>query len=111
MRIIPWRRCNRLRAPVELPSARAGQKVLSLQTLTGWDEKLTHGRCADAQGFSVHAALRCGADQHKQIARARSSSCSCHEPVADNGEAVVKGKGYADASALHFGKAGRIDGG
>jgi squalene cyclase len=48
---------------------RAGQKVLSLRTLTGRDEKITHGLCADAHGFSLHAAVRCGADQRKQLQR------------------------------------------
>ncbi len=46
---------------------RAGQKVLSLRTVAGRDEKITHGLCADAHGFSLHAAVRCGADQRKQL--------------------------------------------
>jgi Putative transposase len=31
------------------------------------DDKTTHGLCADAHGFSLHAGVRCGADQRKQL--------------------------------------------
>jgi hypothetical protein len=41
---------------------RAGQKVLSLRTVADRDEKITHGLCADAHGFSLRAAVRGGAD-------------------------------------------------
>jgi len=41
---------------------RAGQKVLSLRTVAGQDEKPRKVLCADAHGFSPHAAVRCGAD-------------------------------------------------
>ena len=34
---------------------RAGQKVLSLRTVAGRDEKTAAARCADAHGFSLHA--------------------------------------------------------
>ena len=40
---------------------RAGQKVLSLRTVAGRDEKNTAALCADAHGFSLHAGVRCGA--------------------------------------------------
>jgi len=43
--------------------------VLSLRSLTGRDEKTTHGLCADAHGFGPHAASRCGVDQRKQLER------------------------------------------
>jgi hypothetical protein len=48
---------------------RAGQKVLSLRTLAGRDEKPSKVLCADAHGFSLHAAVRCGADQRKELER------------------------------------------
>jgi hypothetical protein len=48
---------------------RAGQKVLSLRTVAGQDEKPRKVLCADAHGFSLHAAVRCGADQRKQLER------------------------------------------
>ena len=40
---------------------RAGQKVLSLRTVAGRDEKTTAALCADVHGFSLHAGVRCGA--------------------------------------------------
>ena len=46
---------------------RAGQKVLSLRTVAGQDEKPRKALCADVHGFSLHAAVRCGADQRKQL--------------------------------------------
>lgn len=48
---------------------RAGQKVLSLRTVAGQDEKPRKVLCADAHGFSLHAAVRCGTDQRKQLER------------------------------------------
>ena len=48
---------------------RAGQKVLSLQTGLGRDEKATAALCADAHGFSLHAGVRCGAHQRKELER------------------------------------------
>ena len=48
---------------------RAAQKVLSLRTVAGRTDKATAGRCADAHGFSLHAGVRCGAHQRKQLER------------------------------------------
>ena len=48
---------------------RAGQKVLSLRTVPGRDDKATSALCAEAHGFSLHAGVRCGADQRKQLER------------------------------------------
>jgi hypothetical protein len=49
--------------------ARAGQKILSLRTVRGREEKTTHTLCADAHGFSLHAAVRCGAHQRQELER------------------------------------------
>ena len=46
---------------------RAGQKVLTLRTVPGGDEKTTAALCADAHGFSLHAGVRCGAHQRKEL--------------------------------------------
>ena len=46
---------------------RAGQKVLSLRSLPSTGERLTPDLCANAHGFSLHAGLRCGAEQRKQL--------------------------------------------
>ncbi len=48
---------------------RAGQKVLSLRTVAGQDEKPRKVLSADAHGFSLHAAVRCAADGRKQLER------------------------------------------
>ncbi len=45
---------------------RAGQKVLSLRTVAGQDEKPRKVLCADAHGFSLHAAVRLASHQHKE---------------------------------------------
>ena len=53
--------------------SRAGQKVLSLRSLASTDTPSVSGLCANAHGFSLvaglgpHAAVRCGADQRKQL--------------------------------------------
>jgi hypothetical protein len=46
---------------------RAGQKLLSVRTVADRDDKIMHCLCADAHGFSLHAAVRCGADQRKEL--------------------------------------------
>ena len=47
----------------------AGQKVPSLRTVAARDEKNTRALCADAHGFSLHAGVRCGAHQRKELER------------------------------------------
>lgn len=47
----------------------AGQKVLSLRTVAGRDEKNTAALCAEAHGFSLHAGVRCGEHQRKELER------------------------------------------
>ena len=37
--------------------------------MAGRDEKNTTALCADAYGFSLHAAVRCGAHQRKELER------------------------------------------
>jgi hypothetical protein len=46
---------------------RAGQKVLSLQTISRRGEPSTPALCANAHGFSLHAAVRCDADQRMAL--------------------------------------------
>ena len=41
---------------------RAGQKVLTLQGAMPRETELKQNLCADSNGFSLHAAVRCGAD-------------------------------------------------
>jgi hypothetical protein len=46
---------------------RAGQKVLSLQSMPSTDKPSAPGLCAKLHGFSLHAAVRWGADQRQQL--------------------------------------------
>ncbi len=48
---------------------RTGQKVLSLRTVAGRDAKISAGLCADEHGFSLHAGLRCGTHQRRELER------------------------------------------
>jgi len=46
---------------------RAGQKVLSLQTVPTREPPLTPVRCVDEQGFSLHAEVCCAAHQRHKL--------------------------------------------
>lgn len=46
---------------------RAGHKVLSLQSIAGSSKSAPPAWCANAHGFSLHAGLRCGADQRSEL--------------------------------------------
>jgi Putative transposase len=48
---------------------RAGQKVLSVQTVPSRQANSTPPGGVNAPGFSLHAAVRCGADQRKELER------------------------------------------
>ena len=62
-------------APLQVASAtyriamgpRAGQKVLSLQSIATGIEPASPALCAKAHGFSLHAGLRCEADQRTEL--------------------------------------------
>jgi hypothetical protein len=54
-------------AALQAVGPRAGQKVLSLRTVAGQDEKPGKALCADAHGFSLHAAVRCTADDRQAL--------------------------------------------
>ncbi len=46
---------------------RAGQKLLTLQGAMPRDADFKQSLCADIQGFSLHAAVRCGADDRQAL--------------------------------------------
>jgi len=46
---------------------RAGQKVLSLQTTPSQAEQPAQERCVNAQGFSLHAEVRCAINQRRKL--------------------------------------------
>jgi len=50
---------------------RAGQKVLSLQSVPSPDKPTTPNLCAKLHGFTLHAAMRWGADQRKELEHPR----------------------------------------
>ena len=46
---------------------RAGHKVLALQGAMPRETDFKQTLCADMQGFSLHAAVRCGADDRQAL--------------------------------------------
>ncbi len=50
---------------------RAGQKVLTVQGVMPRDADFKQTLCADSHGFSLHAAVRCGADGKDDFRRRR----------------------------------------
>ena len=46
---------------------RAGQNVLTVQGAMPREAEFTQNLCADIDGFSQHAAVRCGADDRKAL--------------------------------------------
>ena len=46
---------------------RAGQKVLTVQGAMPRDADFKQHLCADIDGFSLHAAVRCGADDRQAL--------------------------------------------
>ena len=46
---------------------RAGQKVLSLQTVPSQAAPPTEQRCVNEQGFSLHAKVHCAAHQRQKL--------------------------------------------
>ena len=55
---------------------RAGQKVLSLQAVSGRGEPCPPALCANAHGFSLHAALRCNAHERNELELSRTAQIS-----------------------------------
>ena len=46
---------------------RAGQTVLSLQSIPNFDAQPAQKRCVSEQGFSLHAEVRCAMNQRKKL--------------------------------------------
>ena len=62
------KRARRLSAPFNLV-VEHGTEPASVFTVSGRDKQATAGLCADAHGFSLHAGVRCGAHQRKELER------------------------------------------
>ncbi len=74
---------------------RAGQKVLTLQGAMPRQAGFKQSLCADMQGFSLHAAVRCGAEDRKaleQLCRYITRPALANERVQCNaaGQVVLK---------------------
>ena len=74
---------------------RAGQKVFTLQGAMPRDADFKQPLCADIQGFSLHAAVRCGADDRQaleQLCRYITRPALANERVQTNaaGQVVLK---------------------
>jgi hypothetical protein len=74
---------------------RAGQKVLTLQGVMPRDTDFKQTLCADIAGFSLHAAVRCGADDRQaleQLCRYITRPALANERVQTNaaGQVVLK---------------------
>ena len=46
---------------------RAGQKVLTLQSVSSFEAQPTQERCINEQGFSLHAEVRCAMNQRHKL--------------------------------------------
>lgn len=74
---------------------RAGQKVLTVHGVMPRDEDFKQPLCADIDGFSLHAAVRCAADDRQaleQVCRYITQPVLANERVKTNtaGQVVLK---------------------
>ena len=74
---------------------RAGQKVLTVQGAMPREPGFRQDLCADSNGFSLHAAVRCGADERQaleQLCRYITGPALANERVQCNaaGQVVLK---------------------
>ena len=74
---------------------RAGQKVLTVQGIMPREKDFKQTLCADIDGFSLHAAVRCGADDRQsleQLCRYITRPALANERVQTNaaGQVVLK---------------------
>jgi hypothetical protein len=75
---------------------RAGQKVLTVQGAMPRETDFEQPLCADSNGFSLHAAVRCGADDRQaleQLCRYITRPALANERVQTNaaGQATERG--------------------
>ena len=76
---------------------RAGQKVLTLQGAMPRDKDFKKTPCADIDGFSLHAAVRCGADDRQALEQLWRHHASGH--VAAGVHSAAGGAGAPPAYA------------
>jgi Putative transposase len=71
---------------------RAGQKVLTVQRVMPRQTGFKQNLCADSSGFSLHAAVRCGADDRQaleQLCRCITRPALANDRVLHNAAAQV----------------------
>ena len=68
----------------------AGQKVLSLQTVPSRAGDSTQPGCVNAHGFSLHAAVRCGADEAQGARTPVPLAISPARPSPTNGSSAIQ---------------------
>jgi hypothetical protein len=83
---------------------RAGQKVLTLQTVPSRNAQQTLQRCANVQGFSLHAEVRCAMNQRKKLEQlcryiTRPAIATERLSINKNGDVVLRLKSpYKDGT-------------
>ena len=87
---------------------RAGQKVLTVQGAMPRERDFKQTLCADVDGFSLHAAVRCGADDRQaleQLCRCITRPAVANERVQTNaaGQVVLKLKTAWRDGTTHLG--------
>jgi len=87
---------------------RAGQKVFTVQGAMARDAVLTQALCADHQGFSLHAGVRCEAHERQrleQLCRYITRPALANERVQINaaGQVVLKLKTAWRDGTTHLG--------
>ncbi|NNF96595.1 MAG: hypothetical protein HKM94_06705 [Halobacteria archaeon] len=86
---------------------RAGQKVLTLQSVPRFETQPAPQRCANAQGFSLHAAVRCAMNQRRkleQLCRYITRPALAHERLTRNraGDVVLQLKSPYQDGTTHI---------
>lgn len=67
--MLRWRHCNRRPTYRIALGLRAGQKVLTLKTISTQNTQPQENKkyCVNAHGFSLHAGVRCAMNQRKEL--------------------------------------------
>ena len=76
---------------------RAGQKVFTVQAAMPRDAAFTQALCAEEQGFSLHAAVRCAADDSQALERRSGGDRA--DPHAPRGCTPGRRRGQQPVSA------------
>jgi hypothetical protein len=86
---------------------RTGQKVLTLQTVPGIEVPSPSQRCANEQGFSLHAEVRCAMNQRNKLERlcryiTRPAIANERLSINNNGDVVLQLKSLHKDGTTHI---------